>query len=247
MSKSTKIIAALGVVAGLGVAALPAFTYAAQTQQTVTGNADVYVEVQPAIAMTITGNNDDNHSYGTSGDNGAVDVFAPAGAASGTIDGHPTPAAPTTLASSSYVSLLPNQLGNTKSTVSVYTNNSYGYTLAVKANTSANMTMVDPSGGTDTIAAIDGTPAVGTPGWAYKVADVTETETPKTNKGTITTGFDSDSQMDTTDQVIVTATQKTVNGDDWDVTYDVATKPDQATGVYHVSLTYTATTRNGSQ
>lgn len=64
MSKTTKIIAALGVVAGLGVAALPAFTFA----ETVTGDVDVVVEVQPAIAMTITGNNDDGSHYGTDTD-----------------------------------------------------------------------------------------------------------------------------------------------------------------------------------
>ena len=55
MSKTTKIIAALGVVAGLGVAALPAFTYAVEP---ITGDVEVQVDVQPAIAMTITGNND---------------------------------------------------------------------------------------------------------------------------------------------------------------------------------------------
>lgn len=55
MSKTTKIIAALGVVAGLGVAALPAFTFATES---VTGDVEVQVEVVPAIAMTITGNND---------------------------------------------------------------------------------------------------------------------------------------------------------------------------------------------
>lgn len=54
MSKTTKIIAALGVVAGLGVAALPAFSYAEST----TGEVEVQVEVLPAIAMTISGNND---------------------------------------------------------------------------------------------------------------------------------------------------------------------------------------------
>lgn len=63
MSKTTKIVAALGIVAGLGVAALPAFTYATQTSQSVTGDVNLYVEVQPAIAMTITGNNDDGLSY----------------------------------------------------------------------------------------------------------------------------------------------------------------------------------------
>lgn len=55
MSKTTKIIAALGVVAGLGVAALPAFTYAAE----VAGNVELEVDIAPAIAMTITGNNDE--------------------------------------------------------------------------------------------------------------------------------------------------------------------------------------------
>jgi hypothetical protein len=54
MSKTTKIIAALGVVAGLGVAALPAFTYAAEVK----GNVEIEVDVSSAIAMTITGNND---------------------------------------------------------------------------------------------------------------------------------------------------------------------------------------------
>ncbi len=62
MSKTTKIIAALGVVAGLGVAALPAFTYAADPAST-TGNVEVDVEVLPAIAMTITGNNDNSAKY----------------------------------------------------------------------------------------------------------------------------------------------------------------------------------------
>lgn len=56
MSKTTKIIAALGVVAGLGVAALPAFTFA--TDPSVSGDVQVLVEVEPAIAMAITGNND---------------------------------------------------------------------------------------------------------------------------------------------------------------------------------------------
>lgn len=60
MSKTTKIVAALGIVAGLGVAALPAFTYA----ETVTGDVEVIVEVQPAIAMTIEGNNDNGELHG---------------------------------------------------------------------------------------------------------------------------------------------------------------------------------------
>lgn len=65
MSKSTKIIAALGVVAGLGVAALPMATFATYTPQSVSGDVDVIVEIPEAIAMTIVGNNDDASKYGT--------------------------------------------------------------------------------------------------------------------------------------------------------------------------------------
>ena len=54
MSKSTKIIAALGVVAGLGVAALPLSSFAATT-----GDVNVKVEVGSTISMTI---DDADHS-----------------------------------------------------------------------------------------------------------------------------------------------------------------------------------------
>ncbi|MDO5481391.1 MAG: hypothetical protein Q4F60_03555, partial [Candidatus Saccharibacteria bacterium] len=61
-----KLIATLGVVAGLGVAALPlGSVFATQQGQTVAGNVQLDVEVQPAIAMTITGNNDDDSNYKT--------------------------------------------------------------------------------------------------------------------------------------------------------------------------------------
>lgn len=288
MSKSTKIIAALGVVAGLGVAALPAFTYATESA---TGDVDVLVEVQPAIAMTITGNNDngslsgdgvfaaetvtpeegDNPSeegwyelvgeapnqiyvlttdtkvadgktyYEYTGGYRSVDSFSPAGAAGKTIDTHSAPAGSIIGTSSSYVSMLPNAYANTTSTVTVYTNNTSGYNLSVKANDSANMIQqgIESPATPDTIAAISSTPAVGTPGWAFKVAAGTGTQA-----GAIETGFDSDSQMTTTDQDIVSSSAKTSGGDQWVVTYDVATKADQATGVYKVNLTYTATTDN---
>ena len=74
MSKTTRIIAALGVVAGLGVAALPAFTYATET---VTGDVEVDVEILPAIAMTISGNNDNGSSF--TGATEYVAVVNPAG------------------------------------------------------------------------------------------------------------------------------------------------------------------------
>ncbi|MBR2589044.1 hypothetical protein IKE84_01740 [Candidatus Saccharibacteria bacterium] len=65
MSKSTKIIAALGLAAGLGVASIPVATFAApsRTPYAVDGNVDLYVEIPTAIAMTIKGNNDDDSLY----------------------------------------------------------------------------------------------------------------------------------------------------------------------------------------
>ncbi len=51
MTKSTKIIAALGVVAGIGVAALPLTSYAAENDVTVT------VNVSSAISQNITSTN----------------------------------------------------------------------------------------------------------------------------------------------------------------------------------------------
>lgn len=77
MSKTTKIIAALGVAAGLGVAALPAFTFA--DGPSVNGNVQIDVEVQPAIAMTISGNND-------SGTTSYADTYTVAETVVGTTD-----------------------------------------------------------------------------------------------------------------------------------------------------------------
>ena len=159
MSKSKTIIAGLGVVAALGVAALPLGSYAA----TVSSNVDLYVEVKPAIAMTIAGNNDgtlhndsaDTGKYTKVGEATAVaahtdhteqDVtaFDPAAIASSTFDCYSVPAATVTGYSSSFASIFPNSMidGSTadstadgygfKSTITVYTNSETGYTLSVE-------------------------------------------------------------------------------------------------------------------
>lgn len=54
MTKTTKVIAALGVVAGLGVAALPLSSYAAE----VNGNVRLEVTIDPSLAMRIHSNSD---------------------------------------------------------------------------------------------------------------------------------------------------------------------------------------------
>ncbi|MBR1795772.1 hypothetical protein IJ765_00725 [Candidatus Saccharibacteria bacterium] len=225
MTKSKIILASLGVVAGLGTAALPLASYAAQTPQSVSGNVDLYVEVQPAISMTITGNNDGNGSYGTAGDNAQVKVKNSTEAT--TIDGENVSAyevATATKASSSYVSLLPNSTATATSTIKVWTNNTSGYTLAVKDSDAT--TALTKVGASDTIPAGAEAVAAGTAKW------------------NLTGGLLTNAAIAATDQSVKVTDAKTSNGDETVMTYNIATAADQATGVYTDTITYTATTNN---
>lgn len=58
-NNKTKIIATLGVVAGLGLAAFPAFSYAAE----VSGDVQIDTAINPAIAMRIHSNADDTYGF----------------------------------------------------------------------------------------------------------------------------------------------------------------------------------------
>ena len=300
MSKSTKIIAALGVVAGLGVAALPMATFATYTPQSVSGDVDVIVEIPEAIAMTIVGNNDDASNYGTafsatavadptgnpseegwyeivnnayvlSGDTTvdagktyyeiagryqSVDNFSPATGTPSTVDGHARPAVLKPGVSSSYASLTQNAVvdsSNTsasaadqafKSTIKVYTNAAKGYNLTIAPTTSGVTALVNQDdGGVATIPT--GTNiAAGTSNWAYKVglaaktaAQNDGTNTTEASVGNWTTLADAATNIDTINA-------PTSNGRETTVYYGVSTATDQAAGVYKVSLTYTATTKN---
>lgn len=289
MSKTTKIIAALGVVAGLGVAALPAFTYAAET---VTGDVEVDVEILPAIAMTITGNNDNGSvvpfgeprvSYtavtptgdenpseeGWYVENGGeytvttdtevdedttyyvrntrtsynqVDAFSPAGAASSTIDIHPTPATSINALSSSAWKMLPNAVvngndtNNFKSTINVYTNATGGYNLSIKDADAVLALTRDGSGEQPTIPAgieSEGSFALtaGVGAWGYVVDTASEG-----------TGYKAITASDVQIKQQSAPTSAEVNRKTT-VYYGVATAADQATGTYRDTIVYTATTR----
>jgi len=234
MTKSKTIIATLGIVAGLGAAALPLCSYATEN---VSGNVDLYVEVNPAIAMSITGNNDDNTYYGTqaddsvpehpvASDNAAVHVKAP-GAAS-QINGTDVSTFETstaTKASSSYVSLLPNAYASTTSTVTVYTNNTDGYTLKVEKGGDTTSLVNAES---DTITAGAVTEDTGGAGhWALKGGDIASL-----------------TALDGTNGNVLKANGTRVSGGQaTTVTYGISTSTTQNTGVYHIELEYTATTK----
>lgn len=245
MSKTTKIIAALGVVAGLGVAALPAFTYAAET---VTGDVDVLVEVEPAIAMTISGNNDSDEII--PGDYNATDAFNPAGIASttepaNTLDGHTIPATSVTGTSSSAWKILPNAVkegGTFASTITVYTNASAGYTLTLKDADTDNSLKQSGEGTVPTIPAV-GTQdpsnaiAAGSSAWGFRV--YSQHGTPLVTPAAWAAVPVSTAE---TPAAISSLGTKTSGGDATVVEYAVSTAADQATGVYKDTITYTATT-----
>ena len=167
MTKSTKILAGLGVVAALGTAALPLCSYAASTQS-VSGNVEFQVEVKPAIAMTITGNDDiapplhDATTGVTYGSNGYAG-YAPTSATK--IDGYTV--ADYAVTSASFVSMLPNTVDTSTatSTIKVYTNDSDGYTLSVAA-AGANL-VKDASNTITPIGTADTIPSSTNLGWGF--------------------------------------------------------------------------------
>ncbi len=218
MTKSKTIIATLGIVAGLGAAALPLASYAAS----VSGNVILAVEVEPAIAMTITGNNDNDTENVITEDVSTVSQYDP-NTATGAIGSYTIPNAMSN-PSSTYISLLPNNSATGTSIVTVYTNNASGYTLNVKDSDST--TALTKVGGTDTIPALATAGTAGTPGWSIGGGDL-----------------ENAIAVSDTDQLVKTVQTKTTSGDATTMTYTVSTAADQATGVYTDTIIYTAATR----
>ena len=241
MSKTTKIIAALGIVAGLGVAAIPAASYATQST---TGDVQVDVNVEAAIAMTIEGNNDDGTSYddGTTS-YASVDNASPSSVAGSTIDTHEVPSTLVAGTSSSYATLLPYSVvqgshesgGNGfASTITVYTNNASGFTLNVIDRDAT--TALTHTNGTDTIPTGADAVQAGTAKWNFDTTVATGGTTEALTAAAMPASTDSATTIDT-------YSSNTSGGRTTYVDYNVATDADQVTGVYSDTIVYTATTR----
>lgn len=228
MSKSTKVIAALGVVAGLGVAALPAFTYAASTS----GAVKLEAEVTSGIAITIHSNGDakdttyydaDPTNAGNMGDPKvntntkyvkAEDLF--------------------TNWSSAKTSLSQNdKKEDATSTVTVYTNSNGGYTLTVNDEDEVNAL----KSGDDSIAAMSESNAIdaGNAAWGLKVDGDHAVAAAKSYNAVPVKSADG--------LKIAEASQKTTGGTATTVTYGVSTAADQPTGTYSDVIVFTATTK----
>lgn len=274
MSKTTKIIAALGVVAGLGVAALPAFTYAAET---VSGNVDLLVEVNPAIAMTISGNNDNgDHAAAPSyyavtpeeGDNPSDkgwyelvdDEYVPsedttvasgktyyAQSTTGTVQVK-NPAAATTIDGVNVSSFdVGTSLNHSSSYMALLPNASgtMTSTVTVYTNNASGYTLSLKDADSDTnLTKIYSGTTPATP--ATIIASATPTA--GSGAGWSVTGGDDDfasgAAITAVNRTVKTTAAKTSGGDATTMTYTVATAVDQETGVYTDTITYTATTNN---
>ena len=235
MSKSTKIIAALGVVAGLGVAALPAFTYAASTD----GAVKLEVEVEPGIAMTIHSNGDLDDSTTPATEITYYNANpAAAGEGFGVDDNelYTKESGLFTNWSSAKTSLSQNQSKeDMTSVVTVYTNNAAGYTLTVQDEDSNNNLV----SGSDTIAPIAANASLeaGTAGgqWGIKGGDVA--------------AYTAVPALGTEQSPISPLTLKAngarvaTTGEATTFTYGVATSATQNTGTYADVIVYTATTK----
>lgn len=190
MSKMSKAIAVLGVVAGLGVAALPLSTYAEGAQSS--KSAQVVAQVEGAISIDIVEPTD------ATGDTAGVQLDA-AGASLnlGTLKINGAPNVGT--------------MG-----VRVATNNAGGYTLAIKASSATGMVGSGTAAGF-TIPA-NASVETGVAGWAYKGGDVTTntaistTDTQLKKTSAAPTGTEVDGKAtDTTDVTFTVAADSTTH------------------------------------
>lgn len=245
MSKTTKIIAALGVVAGLGVAALPAFTFAADP---VSGDVDLYVKVNPAIAMTITGNNDNASAEGHIDQGSSHDGVTHGAVARAVPDGVFGITANTNT-SSSALTMLPNTFDTMTSVVTVYTNNTTGYNLSVATATGAsdsdmhgvtatNTITADATGFVNVASGATETTSGGLGKWAYKTN--TSEHNPSADPADGILAADTYTAMSSTAQTLRRTSGPTTSGDPTTVTYGVSTDDDQAVDTYKTKITYTA-------
>ena len=247
MSKTTKIIAGLGIVAGLGVAAMPALTHALNTSS-VDGDAEVIVEVTPAISLQIDGNNDTN-PYGGFFDSDPTGVYAAPDVNHLSTN---TSSSKWTMSSNQIVEGVVDNGDETDdpgegfvSTLTVNTNDIGGYTLSVKtAETGANATSLHNK---DT-----GTPDAWIPAIATASASFTQGTAAWGIRNNVAAANSEDISNDkwypiaTTDQSVRIAPATTTGyaSDVSNVRYGVSTAASTPVGTYQNTLTYTATTAN---
>jgi len=266
--KSTKVIAGLGIVAALGVAALPfggAFAEtpapvangASTTAQATSDDDDVTVQVMvdDTIAIRITGS-EQIWTWDATANEGAGAWVISAQENQASFDGTTQIEGPITS-----IEMTNNDLKTLNNNVYVTTNSLQGYNLYVKANDSTALrhytnASVDDDALTDAdknipAAAALTTLAKGTAGWGLRAANADTTTgavvAPNFADATAVTGAPLDASDPSAEPPVVdngalvyTSGKKAYDSDKTVITYGVATSGTQASGLYQASLTYTA-------
>lgn len=225
MSKIKKIVASLGMVAGVGISLLPMAAYAdpgdyAQASEDLTVN----LLVNSVISMTIK-------SYTGATLNGTTECNT-------YNDG--TSACTTTGTQKAETTILPSQVDNTTmySDIFVSTNSVAGYTLKL-IDADEVTSLVSAAG--DTIVATSNIPSSSNTGWAVSIGDTNVWQAIPNN-------------ISATDPTIVAGTPITVtnytpatpaitNDHQSTVHYGVAATPSQPVGTYTDTVIYTATAK----
>ena len=264
MSKINKAIAALSVVASLGVSAAPMATFAAtHTPNTQKDILNVTIEevcafgydtIAPgshADGSTTNYKNASNEAPGTADRAAAQDTPA-AGGGYGKwnttdVTGYDSISATTettddTADTDTAYGIMETNTVNpdfAKTTLNVVCNDKAGYQIT------AVTTDLSSTGATGTIASTSNAPAAGTSSWAFQIAD---TSTSTNNKGVVATdadgwygGYFSATPIISTSSATGTDKSTLDTGDIWTMTYGVGISASQAAATYEGDVTYVLT------
>ncbi len=251
MSKSTKIIAGLGVAAALGVAALPVASFAAQTTTNYTGAVGLSATIADELAIKIDNNN--MATGGTAASGTAVTFMTNAIGTQGQ-DGYVAPSS-NLIAGNFY------KAGNTQILISTNVPNTYTLKARGTALTSADASIpvagvVAAESTLPTENAANQSEYTGASMWGIKVSAIDKNNTAKalvTDAATPTptnSVFNSAEKymIDTSDTIVDYAevTSGKINNT-YSVEYGLGINAAQSSGIYTGTATYTVTHVKGTE
>ena len=244
MSKSTKIIAGLGVAAALGVAALPVATFAAQTSTTYSGQVALSATIADELSITIDGDPMSTEAPITEGTD--VTFMTPAKGTEGT-DGYVAPSA--NLAAGKFY-----KAGNTQIVIATNVPNFYTLQAAGTVLESDDATIAvagtDASGENGLTGGENGDPYSGDSKWGIKVSGVDKNSSAiSLSDGTDPTAFAGASKylIGTSATTVDYAAVSAGNIENtYSVEYGLGINEAQSSGVYTGTATYTVTHVKGN-
>lgn len=246
MSKSTKIIAGLGVAAALGVAALPVATFAAQTTTTYSGQVALSATIADELSITIDGANMTTSGSPASGT--AVTFKTNAIGDDPEDPGYVAPSA--NLAAGKFY-----KAGNTQIVISTNVPNTYTLQAAGTVLSSDDATIavagVDATGDNGLTGGDNGSSYSGASMWGIKVSGVDKNSSAiSLSDGTSATVFNGASKylIGTSATTVDYAAVSSGNiANTYSVEYGLGINAAQSSGEYTGTATYTVTHVKGTE